>query len=169
MTTSDLAKLESMIQRIEDERAIERIVASYGPLVDAGEATATAELWSPDGRYDVEDWTMSGRSDIEAMVNSQEHQGLIARGCTHLLGPAVVTVRGDDAVAVCESVLLVKHGVTYYVARAGVNHFALQRSARGWEIVQRTTRRLDGTSFPRALLSRGVEGLPVQQSEQDPP
>ncbi len=50
---------------------------------------------------------MRGRADVAAMVRSPEHQGLIGRGCCHFLGPAVVTVDGDDAVAVCESALLV--------------------------------------------------------------
>ena len=68
---------------MEDERAIERVIASSGPLVDAGEADATAGLWAVDGGYDVED----------------AHQGMIARGCSHYLGPAVVTVDGEDAVA----------------------------------------------------------------------
>jgi ketosteroid isomerase-like protein len=43
-----LAELEKRLQHIEDERAVERLIASYGPLVDAGDADATAELWAPD-------------------------------------------------------------------------------------------------------------------------
>ena len=51
---STLAELEKRLQRIESERAIERLIASYGPLVDAGEADSTAALWATDGVYDVE-------------------------------------------------------------------------------------------------------------------
>jgi hypothetical protein len=43
-TDGRLAELERRLGRIEDERAIERMIASYGPLVDAGEADATAGL-----------------------------------------------------------------------------------------------------------------------------
>ena len=101
---SSLADLEKRLKHIEDERAVERLIASYGPLVDAGEADATAELWALDGSYDVEGWHMRGRDDVAAMVRSDAHQGLIRHGCCHFLGPAVVSVDGDDAVAVCESV-----------------------------------------------------------------
>ena len=155
---STLAELEKRLQRIEDERAIERLIASYGPLVDAGEADATAALWAIDGVYDVDEWLMRGRDDVAAMVRSDAHQGLIRRGCCHFLGPAVVTVDGDDAVAVCESVLLIRRDDGYVAARAGANHFRLHRTDGRWEIVVRTTRALDGSAGPRELLSTGVAG-----------
>ena len=56
MTEQRLAELEARLRRIEDEGAIERMIASYGPLVDAGEADAVAAMWAPDGVYDVENW-----------------------------------------------------------------------------------------------------------------
>src|SRR4051794_28126262 len=106
MTDERIAALEARLARLEDEAAIGRLIASYGPLVDAGEADATAQLWATDGGYDVEGWQMRSRDDVRAMVSSSAHQGLIGRGSSHFLAPAVVTVTGDDAVAVCESVLL---------------------------------------------------------------
>ena len=66
-------------------------------MVDAGEADAAAALWAADGSYDVGDWPMRSRDDVAAMVRSDAHQGLIARGCCHFFGPPVVTVDGDDA------------------------------------------------------------------------
>jgi len=108
MTTDDrIAELTERLRKVEDERAIERMIASYGPLVDAGEADATADLWAVDGTYDVEGWPMRSRDDVATMVRSDAHQGLIGRGCSHFLGPVVVTIEGDHAVAVCESVLFV--------------------------------------------------------------
>jgi hypothetical protein len=47
------------------------------------------------------------------MVRSDAHQGLIGRGCSHFLAPAVVTVDGGDAIAVCESVLLMRGRVAF--------------------------------------------------------
>ncbi len=105
--TEQLAALERRLRQLEDERDIARIVASYGPLVDAGEVERAAGLWTVDGTYDVGDWFMNGRDEVAAMVRSDAHQGLIARGCCHFFGPPVVTVHGDDAVALCESTLLV--------------------------------------------------------------
>jgi uncharacterized protein (TIGR02246 family) len=151
-----IADLERRLQRVEDERAIERLIASYGPLVDAGEADAAADLCAVDGTYDVEGWPMRSRADVAAMVRSDAHHGLVGRGCSHFLGPAVVTVDGDEAVAVCESALLVKADKGFHVRRAGANHFRLQRRDGRWRIVQRTTRTLDGADEARALLAEGV-------------
>ena len=150
MTTDDrIAELEERLRKVEDERAIQRMIASYGPLVDAGEADATADLWAVDGTYDVEGWLMHSRDDVATMVRSDAHQGLIGRGGSHFLGPVVVTVEGDHAVAVCESVLFVARASEatgegpatkgFHVWRAGANHFRLERRDGRWQIVHRTT------------------------------
>jgi hypothetical protein len=151
-------ELQRRLERIEEERAIERLIASYGPLVDAGEADAAAHLWATDGSYDVEGWSMRSRDDVAAMVRSDAHQGLIHRGCSHFLGPAVVTVDGMDAVAVCESILLLRRGDGFVVGRAGVNHFRLKLIDDRWQIVERKTRSLDGNSEARDLLAMGIAG-----------
>ncbi|MDZ4266854.1 MAG: nuclear transport factor 2 family protein [Mycobacterium sp.] len=153
MSDQRWAALERRLQRLEDERAIEQMIARYGPLVDAGEADAAAALWAEDGTYDVEGWSMRGRAEVAAMVRSPEHQGLIGRGCCHFLGPAVVTVDGDEAVAVCESALLVHREGRFTVGRAGANLFRLRRIDGRWHIVERTTRALDGKPEARQLLS----------------
>lgn len=153
-----LDELEERLRRIEDERAIERMLASYGPMVDAGQAEAAAGLWATDGTYEVEGWSMRSRSDVAAMVRSADHQGLIERGCCHFLGPAVVTVAGDDAVAICDSALFTKVDKGFRVHRVGANHFRLKRSDGRWEITQRTTRALDGSAEARELLAAGTSG-----------
>ncbi|MBN9635783.1 MAG: nuclear transport factor 2 family protein, partial [Actinobacteria bacterium] len=83
MSEQRLTELEARLRRVEDERAVERMIASYGPLVDAGEADDVAAMWAPDGVYDVEDWLMTGRGAVAAMVRSPGHQDLITTGCTH--------------------------------------------------------------------------------------
>jgi uncharacterized protein (TIGR02246 family) len=148
-----IAALEARLARLEDEHAIARLVASYGPLVDAGEADRVADLWTEDGVYDVEGLHMGSRADVAAMVRSDAHQGLIGNGCSHFLGPAHVTVDGDRAVAVCESVLLVRHHGKVLPARIGANHFELVRTADGWRTTRRTTRGLDGNPEAHALLA----------------
>jgi uncharacterized protein (TIGR02246 family) len=158
MEEERLTRLEERVGRLEDELAITRLVAAYGPLVDAGEAEAVAGLWAPDGQYDVEGWQMTSREDIRAMVESDGHQGLIEEGCSHFLGPAHVHVRGDDAVAVCESILIRHREGGYSVRRAGANHFHLHRERDGWRIKHRTTRALDGSAEARELLRKGALG-----------
>ena len=77
MSDERLAALERRLRRIEDEREIERMIARYGPLVDAGDAEAVGDLWAQDGTYEVEGWSMRSRDDVAAMVRSPQHQGLI--------------------------------------------------------------------------------------------
>ena len=153
MSDQRWAALERRLQRLEDERAIEQMIARYGPLVDAGDADSAAALWAEDGTYDVEGWSMRNRAEVAAMVRSPDHQGLIGRGCCHFLGPAVVAVDGDEAVAVCESALLVHRDGRFTVGRAGANRFRLRRIDGRWQIVERTTRALDGKPEARQLLS----------------
>lgn len=151
---SRLDRLEQRLQTLEDELAITRLIASYGPLVDAGDADAVASLWTIDGEYDVEGWQMRSREDVRQMVLSDGHQHLIHGGCTHFLGPAYVTLRGDEATAVCESLLVRHKEGGFSVRRAGANHFHLRRTDEGWRIVRRTTRALDGGAEGRELLTR---------------
>lgn len=163
MTAVD--ELLARMRRLEDERDIARLIAAYGPAVDAGDADAAADLWASDGSYDVDGWRLDGRADVHAMVRSSAHQSLVAKGCCHFLGPCVVTVDGDSAVAVCESVVLVRDGSdegpekgSYRVWRCTANHFTLQRVDGQWRIGARTSRILDGTPDAHALLTKGLAG-----------
>lgn len=52
MTAID--ELLTRLRRLEDERDIARLITSYGPAVDAGDADAAAALWATDGVYDVD-------------------------------------------------------------------------------------------------------------------
>lgn len=145
---------EDRLRHLEDQLAVAQVVAAYGPLVDAADAERVAALWTEDGSYDVEDLHMGSRADVEAMVRSEAHRGLVARGCSHFLGPAHVTVRGDRAVAVCESVLLVRgREDRIFPARIGANLFELARTDDGWRIQRRTTRGLDGDVAGHGLLT----------------
>lgn len=159
MSTERLDLLEQRLKALEDERAVARLLASYGPLVDSGDAEGAAALWAVDGVYDVEDWLMHGREAIVDMVRSGAHQGLITRGCCHFFGPPVVTIDGDEALAVCDSILMVRadsESAGYRVLRAGVHLISLRRAGESWEIVQRTARQLDGSRDALDLLAAGL-------------
>jgi len=158
---TDLDELVARVRRLEDERDIARLIASYGPAVDAGDADAAARLWAVDGVYDVDGWRMESRADVHAMISSDAHKKLVAKGCCHFLGPCVVTVDGDSAVAVCESLVLVRDGPDvdgYRVWRATAHHFALRRIDGRWQIATRTSRVLDGNPDAHDLLTKGLAG-----------
>ncbi|HYB82717.1 MAG TPA: nuclear transport factor 2 family protein [Mycobacterium sp.] len=155
---TDIDDLAARLRRLEDERDIAGLIASYGPAVDAGDADAAARLWASEGIYEVDGWRMEGRADVHAMVSSPAHQNLVAKGCCHFLGPCVVTVTGDSAVAVCESLVLIRDDDGYRVWRSTANHFALQRIDGQWHISIRTSRVLDGNPAAHTLLRKGLAG-----------
>lgn len=158
---TDVDELAARLRRLEDERDIARLIASYGPAVDAGDPEAAARLWADDGSYDVDGRRMQGRAGVHAMVSSSGHQKLVAEGCCHFLGPCVVTVDGDSAVAVCESLLLVRDPTDsggYRVWRCTANHFTVRRIAGRWQIGERTSRLLNGNPDAHALLTNGLTG-----------
>ena len=150
-----LRALEERVGELSDQVAITQLIASYGPLVDAGSPDEVAALWSEDGSYQVEGWNMRSRADVHAMVASDAHQNLIAGGAAHFLGPARVNVQGDDAYAVCESLLVRRREERWLVARAGANHFTLRRIDGRWQITRRVSRALTGDLDARALLTAG--------------
>jgi len=63
-----IGELAARLRRLEDERDITRLIASYGPAVDAGDSDAAARRWAADGTYDVDGWLMEGRADVRAML-----------------------------------------------------------------------------------------------------
>lgn len=163
----DLTALEARLRALEDERDIQRLIASYGPYVDSADADGAAALWTEDGVYDVEGWRMTSRADVHAMVSSTSHRDLVAAGCSHFLGPAVVTVTGDTAVALCESLVLLRSAqqapapAGYVVWRATANHFELAHTDGQWRITKRTSRVLNGEPAAHRLLTAGLDGEPV--------
>jgi uncharacterized protein (TIGR02246 family) len=161
---TDIEELAARLRQLEDDRDIRQLIASYGPAVDAGDPDAAARLWASDGVYDVDGWRMESRADVHAMISSFAHQRLVGKGCSHFLGPCVVTLAGDSAVAVCESLVLVRDdpdGDSYRVWRATAHHFALRRIDDRWQITTRTSRVLNGNPDAHALLTRGLSGAPA--------
>ena len=149
-----LERLEARVQELEDRLAIGDLIASYGPLVDAGDAAGAAALWAADGVYDVDTGRYDGPDGIAAMVGSPGHQRLIGRGCAHLSSTPRVDVDGDVAVAVCHSQLVLRRedGSGFDVLRATAHRWELVRTADGWRVSRRTARLLDGDEAARALL-----------------
>ncbi|MEO9326750.1 nuclear transport factor 2 family protein [Gordonia aurantiaca] len=155
-----IARLEATVATLADEREITRLVTAYGPLVDSGDADAVAQLWTPDGVYDVDGLYMEGRDDIVAMVRSEAHQGLIARGCTHLQGAVHVNLHGDEALAASHSLLVVAvDGKGFRVLRATAHHWRFVRTDAGWKVARRTSRTLDGNPDAHRLLNAGAHGV----------
>src|SRR5262245_66100920 len=49
-----VAALARRVQALEDELAIHKVIARYGPTVDAGDGAGAAAVFTDDGVYDVD-------------------------------------------------------------------------------------------------------------------
>jgi SnoaL-like domain len=155
-----LADLSLRLAALEDEVAIYRVLARYGPLVDSGSGTEAAALWTADGEYDAGIGQWTGREAIAGMVAGRGHQGLIHAGAAHVMGgvPHVV-IDGDRAVAVAYFHLHRRAGDEFRVWRVTATRWDLIRDGATWKVTRRVNRLLDGSDDARRLLRDGVLGM----------
>jgi ketosteroid isomerase-like protein len=151
-----LVALEARVQALEDELAVTRTIVAYGFAVDTGDADATGALFAEDAVFDVDEtFVMRGRAEVEAMVlDERGHQRLLP-DCAHTIGPAVVRVDGDRALAVGYSRIYVRRDDGIELFRVGCNRWELVRDGAGWQIERRTTRAL-GSAEAQAVLAQGL-------------
>jgi uncharacterized protein (TIGR02246 family) len=145
---------EERLQALEDREAIRDLIASYGPLADAGDAKGVAALFIEDGVYAVGGMGEAvGHAAIAALILGETHQRLMADGCAHILGPVKVTLNGDAATAHGHSVVIRHSGGAFEVYRASANRWELKRTDQGWRVARRDNAVLDGSEAARALFS----------------
>lgn len=153
-----LEALAARLQALEDREAIRALIAAYGPRADAGEAEAVAALWTADGVYEVNGFAPArGHAAIAALITGPVHQGLMAAGCGHLLGPVDLELAGDRATARGHSVVF-RHAADGWVpVRVAANRWTLARTGAGahggWQVTHRHNALLDGAEAARALLA----------------
>ena len=156
---SELAALKARVRTLEDQVEIVQLVSQYGPSVDSGSAEATANLWTDEGVFAVvggeHTFTMEGRDDIVGMVNGAGHQGLIQRGCAHVLTVPHVEVRGDEAVgrSYALNIRWDAEADRFWVARVSANTWRWVRTDAGWKVKARVNSNLDGAAASRAMLA----------------
>ena len=68
-TETGLATARAELARAADELAVLRLLASYSPRVDSGDADGVAELWTDDGVYDVDTGVLEGHEGLREMVH----------------------------------------------------------------------------------------------------
>ena len=145
--------LPARIAMLEDREAIRDLIASYGPLADAGDCAGAAALWTEDGVYEVGGFgEYRGRAAIRELLEGENHQGLIAGGAAHVLSPPVIALDGDRAVARTYSVVFRCLGESWEAHRVSANEWRLVRTAEGWRVAHRLNRLLDGSREARALI-----------------
>jgi hypothetical protein len=151
-------ELEVRVRELEDTLAICRLVATYGPAVDGGADGVAANLWTEAGVYDLGHRSMDGAEAVAEMVRGDGHQQLIHNGAAHMLGPALVHVDGDRAVATCYSNVFRYVDGGFETWRTAANRWDLERTPDGWRATRRTTRLLDGNDEAREILRHAASG-----------
>lgn len=149
--------LEERLQALEDERAIYRLMASYGPAADSNSLDRAGALWTEDGIYDVDVGRWQGPAEIAAMLAGDFHQESLASGCAHQVSVSRVTVDGDRAVVTGYLQLVIRGERFFEIRRQTAQRWELARTAAGWRIAHRTGRLIDGSEPARALLRAGLE------------
>jgi hypothetical protein len=149
--------LEARTRAAEDELAIIRLVASYGPLVDCGSVELGPALFAADGIYDLSYGRTTGPAEFTQMLRGPIHQQILAQGIAHVMGLPWVRVNGDEAVAINCTQLYLRDGDGYTIFRVAQNTWKLSRTQDGgWEIRERINRLIGPDGEARDLLMATV-------------
>lgn len=162
-----LHALETRVRQLEDQIQLYQIMSAYGPLVDSGDAEATAGLWTEDGVYDWGGGSSAGAkegpqgaahsaAEIADMVRGPYHQAIIKGGAAHVIGLPHVELDGDRAVGTSYSRLYRREGDNFRVWRVGANRWEFVRTEAGWRVKNRINRVLTGDDEPRQILRAGI-------------
>ena len=149
-----LAILEEQVRRLEDQVAIHRLINSWGPAVDTGQAEAAAALFSEDAVLQSDMSYLTGPAAIEDMVRSDGQQALIDQGSAHIPAFPVVDIEGDAARAIGYSRVYLHTDEGYEVWRVSANYWEFTRTHDGWRVSRRTNHVIDGGPQAQQLLGR---------------
>jgi hypothetical protein len=157
-TEERLAAIERRLNSAEDELAIIRLVASYGPLVDCGNTQQAPALFTAEGVYDVSYGRIVGHGPFSEMLRGEQHQQFVKDGIAHVMGLPWVRVTGDRAIAVNSTQLYLRNGEGYSIFRVAQNEWKLARTPQGWRVTERTNRLIGPDGEAVGLLKQAIIG-----------
>jgi len=149
-----LAALEERVRLLEDQVAIHRLINSWGPAVDTGDADTAAGLFSDDAILETDLSNLRGSGAISAMVRSEAHQSLVRQGSAHIPAFPVIDVEGDTAKAIGYSRVYLHTEEGYEVWRVSANYWEFTRSNDVWRVSRRANHVIDGGQEAHELLGR---------------
>ena len=170
MSKSDLeariAALERRLRAAEDELAIRNLIVRYGLAVDLGDAEAVADVFTPDGVFEVgnasagdlggEDVVFRGREQIMKDLVLGPHQALLPN-CAHTIGPVVVALAGDRAEATGYTRIYLRRAKGQpddhiHLFRLAYNRWQLERQRDSSWLIARRVSRVLGDDRAHALF-----------------
>jgi 3-phenylpropionate/cinnamic acid dioxygenase small subunit len=120
---------------LDDERAIQRLMARYCHLVDDGAFDELPQLWAHDAELALRGDTATGPAAIVAMIaglQTPERRGL------HMGANAIIDVEGDTARATSDFVFMRREGgpdpLVKFIGRY-LDRFV--RTPQGWRFARR--------------------------------
>jgi hypothetical protein len=152
---TELAELDRRLRRLEDERAILRVMSAYGATIDYGDADGFAACFSDDGVLELSRPKSSeiavraaGRSELRRFA--EHHSSAPERWHKHVTVGTSITLQGDEAAANSYYLLLQEHDRTPVVRSFGRYIDQLVRGGtEGWQLRLR-----------RAAVEAALSGLP---------
>ncbi len=153
-----LNALEERVGGLEDQVAVHRLINSWGPAVDIGEADAAASLFSDDSILISDLSRLDGPAAVSAMVHSEGQQSLIRQGCAHVPAFPIVNLEGDRGNATGYTRVYLHTDEGYEVWRVSANHWEFRRTADGWRVSRRTNHVIDGGPEASEILRRAFDG-----------
>jgi ketosteroid isomerase-like protein len=155
-----LAAVEERLRLVEDQLAIHRLINSWGPAVDTGNAEVAASLFSQDCLLESDLSYLIGPAAIDAMVKAEGHQSLIRDGSAHIPAFPIVDVQGDRAHATGYTRVYRHTDDGYEVWRVSANRWEFTRTDDGWRVARRTNHVIDGGPEANKILARAFEREP---------
>jgi len=120
---------------VDDYEAIRQVFAAYAHAMDNGRATELAELFEPDGAFELLGEMIEGRVAIAAMVDRFRDAGAIGEG-KHITVNSVITVDGTQATAHSDWLVLQPRDQRWSVLAAGQYEDLLTKTDR-WRLALR--------------------------------
>jgi hypothetical protein len=161
VTTSEIEELRSSVRRLEDESAITHLILSYGPAADARLASFAGSLWLEDGVYDwdADGSPHEGSAGVEAMLQADQHRGLVEEGVAHFAGPPLIDLEGDRATALTYSLIMRREGDRHYLWRVSAVRWDVEWAGGRWRVQRRTNRLLDASGAGHLLFREAMQDL----------
>lgn len=149
--------LENRIRSLEDQVEIHRLINSWGPAVDTGNAEAAAALFAEDGILESDLSYLIGPAAVAAMVRGDGHQSLIRDGSAHIPAFPILNVQGDQATATGYTRVYRHTEQGYEIWRLSANHWEFRRLPEGWRVTRRTNHVIDGGPKAPEILNHLFE------------